>query len=60
MSVNIGQLKIKLKIGSKRIDETTVRELAKNTRDDLENALGESIITKKNHLNIKYIENKDK
>ena len=34
--------------------------IAKNTRDDLENALGESIITRKNNLNIKYIETTNK
>ena len=32
-------------------------QIAKNTRDDLENALGENIITNKNNLKIKYIEN---
>ena len=32
----------------------------KNTRDDLENALGESILTRKNNLNIKYIETPNK
>ena len=34
--------------------------IAKNTRDDLENALGESILTRKNNLNIKYIETPNK
>ena len=34
--------------------------IAKNTRDDFENALGESIITRKNNLNIKYIESSSK
>ena len=33
-------------------------QIARNTRNDLENALGETIITKQNNLNEKYIENK--
>ena len=43
-------------IGSERIDETFDPSKA----DDLENALGESIITRKNNLNIKYIETTNK
>lgn len=34
------------------------RKIAKNTRDDLEEELGESIITSKNSLNYKYIDEK--
>lgn len=31
--------------------------IAKNTRDDIENKLGDSVITNENNLNYKYIEN---
>lgn len=33
-------------------------QVAKNTRDDIENLLGESIVTNKNKLNYKYADNK--
>lgn len=31
-------------------------EIAKNTRDDLEKELGETVITRKNALNYKYLD----
>jgi hypothetical protein len=34
-------------------------QIAKNTRTDLENALGANIVSKNNNLNIKYIDNKN-
>lgn len=33
-------------------------QVSKNTRDDIENLLGESIVTNKNKLNYKYADNK--
>ena len=33
--------------------------VAKNTRDDIEELLGETIITNKNKLNYQYIDNKE-
>lgn len=41
----------------------TAREVAKNTRDDIENKLGEKVVTSNNNLNYQYeydklIENK--
>ena len=35
-------------------------KVAKNTRDEIENLLGESVITSKNNLNYKYTNDKDK
>ncbi len=33
-------------------------EVAKNTRNEIENLLGESVVTSKNKLNYQYIDNK--
>ena len=35
-------------------------QVAKNTRDEIENLLGESVITSQNNLNYQYIDEKDK
>ena len=35
-------------------------QVAKNTRDEIENLLGESVVTNKNKLNYKYIDEKEK
>ena len=35
-------------------------QVAKNTRDEIENLLGESVVTNKNKLNYQYIEEKEK
>ena len=35
-------------------------QVAKNTRDEIENLLGESVVTNRNKLNYKYIDEKEK
>lgn len=35
-------------------------KVAKNTRDEIENLLGESVVTNKNNLNYQYVNDKDK
>ena len=35
-------------------------QVAKNTREEIENLLGESVVTKKNKINYKYIDEKEK